>query len=251
VNASAGLPDAIVFDLARAPDGRVWAATEAGVAVLEVDRWTVVDDRWSRGLAFAPDGTVWVGGRVDAGGIRTLREAAGGWAVASVTAEGLGRPGVVNLLAAGRDGVVWAARSDWSTPPSLARFDGTVWQAMDPGPQATMFGVEPVIVVAADGSVWAQLGGDTKAVARFDGASWTVYRAADGLPGDPGWLALGPEGQPWVSGSEGLARFDGERWVAVESEIALLWPERFSVAPDGTAWVTGPSMVGRIRTAAP
>jgi hypothetical protein len=167
-----------------------------------------------------------------------------------VTTDGLPRTGVTPL-AVGRDGAVWAAWGDWSTPPSLARFDGTAWQAMDPGPQATMFGVEPVIVVAADGSVWAQLGGDTKAVARFDGASWTVYRAADGLPGDPGWLALGPEGQPWVFGSEGLARFDGGRWVTVQSEIALPWPEQFSVAPDGTAWVTGPSMVGRIRAAAP
>ena len=251
VNASAGLPEAIVFDLARAPDGRVWAATERGVAVFEDARWTVVDRRWSRGLAFAPDGTVWVGGHADEGGIRTIREAAGGWAVAPVTAEGLGRPSVVNLLAAGREGEVWAARSDWSTPPSLARFDGTAWQAVDPGPQATVFGVEPVVVVSDDGAVWAQTGGDTKAVARFDGVSWTVYRAADGLPGDPGWLELGPDGQPWVSGSEGLARFDGGRWVMVQSEIALPWPERFSVAPDGTAWVTGPSMVGRIRTAVP
>jgi hypothetical protein len=252
VNASAGLPaDAIVFDLARAPDGRVWAATEKGVAVFEGDRWTVVDDRWSRGLAFAPDGTAWVGGHADEGGLRTIREAAGEWAVTPVTADGLPRGTIVTHLTVGRDGAVWAAHGDWSTPPSPARFDGTAWQAVDPGPQATMFWVELVIVVAADGTVWAQLGGDTNAVARFDGATWTIYRAADGLPGDPGWLALGPDGQPWVSGSGGLARFDGERWVTVESEIALPWPERFSVAPDGTVWVTGPSMVGRIRTAAP
>jgi len=56
--------------------------------------------------------------------------------------------------------------------------------------------VELVIVVASDGSVCAQLGGDTDAVTRFDGTTWTVYRAADGLPGVPGWLALGPEGEP-------------------------------------------------------
>ena len=251
VNASAGLlADAIVFDLARAPDGRVWAATEKGVAVFEGDRWTVVDDRWSRGLAFAPDGTAWVGGHADEGGIGTVRETADGWTVSSVTTDGLPRT-IVTYLAVGRDGTVWANPANWSTPPSLARFDGTAWQAVDPGPQATMFGVELVIVVAADGTVWVQTGGDTNAVAHLDGASWTVHRAADGLPGDPGWLELGPDGQPWVSGSEGLARFDGERWVAVESEIALPWPERFSVAPDGTVWVTGPSMVGRIRTAAP
>jgi hypothetical protein len=80
VNASAGLPaDAIVFDVARAPDGRVWAATEKGVAVLEGDRWTVVDDRWSRGLAFAPDGTAWVGGHADEGAsARSERRRTGG-----------------------------------------------------------------------------------------------------------------------------------------------------------------------------
>jgi hypothetical protein len=250
-SASAGLPaDAIVFDLARAPDGRMWAATEKGVAVLDDNRWTVVDERWSRGLAFAADGTVWVGGHGDEGGIRMVRPTADGWAASSVTTTGLPRT-VVGHLAIGRDGTVWADDSDWATPPGLVRFDGTAWKPVDVLPRASSFGVEQVIVVAPDGDVWVQLGEGTKAVARFDGTAWRIYRAAEGLPGDPGWLDLGPDGQPWVSGSEGLARFDGERWVGVRDGPEISWPARFSVAPDRTVWLTGPSMVGRIETTSP
>ena len=247
INVSAGLPaGAIVFDLARAPGGRLWAATEKGVATLDDDRWTVVDGRWSRGLAFAADGAIWVGGHGVDGGIRVMRPAAGGWTVASVTTAGLPRTAVSNL-AIGRAGTVWAVDFDYGTQ-GLARFDGTTWTTVDPVPGAWGFGVEQLLVVAADGDVWAQLGGGAETVARFNGSTWTTYKAADGLPGNPAWLALGPDGRPWVSGSDGLVRFDGERWLPVWGDPVLPWTGRFAVAPDGTVWVTGPSMVARITT---
>jgi ligand-binding sensor domain-containing protein len=241
-NSSPGLPaDAIVFDLASAPDGRLWAATEKGVAVQAAGRWTLVDKRWSRGLAFAADGTVWVGGQGAGGGIRTIRSAADGWAVASVTTAGLPRDGV-SELAIGRDGSVWAVDFD-SSSQGLARFDGTEWTVASPVPEGSGFGADQVLAAAQDGGIWALLGADAPGVARLDRAAWTLYRAADGLPGDPSWLEIGPDGQPWVSGPGGFARFDGERWVEVRAAPVQPGADRFAVAPDGTIWVAGPSMV--------
>jgi hypothetical protein len=267
---SDGLPAGVlVFDLARAPDGRLWAATDAGLAVLRHGRWTIVDGRWCRGLAFDPDGTVWAGGHWNEGGLRTVRPTGdGGWTVSSVTTAGLILKDVA-ALAIDRAGTAWAITygffNGWFRQ-GLARFDGTTWEAVDPlagtgdvrtadpsgllSPGGPSYSVEQ-LVSAADG-IWVRttsFAGGSGALSHFDGATWTVYQGTDGL--DPAWIAVGPDGSAWVSGSTGLARFDETRWVIVHGGALLGYGDRFVVAPDGTVWTTGPSMVGRFQATSP
>ncbi|MDH3592070.1 MAG: hypothetical protein OER88_09335, partial [Planctomycetota bacterium] len=54
-----GLPSVEVFDLCASGDGRVWAATAAGLCRVEAEGITLVTTERARRVATAPDGTVY------------------------------------------------------------------------------------------------------------------------------------------------------------------------------------------------
>lgn len=72
-----GLPSVTVQCLAAAPDGRMWAGTDHGLARYDGKSWTVRHGRrWLanddvRDIAFGPDGTVWI---ATAGGVSAIRQ---------------------------------------------------------------------------------------------------------------------------------------------------------------------------------
>jgi hypothetical protein len=204
--------------IAIAPDGSVWATSDRWVAHFD-GTWTTFPGfsavRW---LEIARDGTVWV---ADASDLRRfLRRFDGAWTTIPLP-EGVGE---VLGLSIAPDGPVVAR--DLGV---ILHYDGAAWTTY---PNQGL-PVEPELAgVADDGSVWVNLGavecsssnwGATcpipAGVARYDGARWTVYTAANGLAAcddcqHPS-VEVGPDGTVWARyGNAGvISRFDGARWT--------------------------------------
>jgi hypothetical protein len=77
-------------------------------------------------------------------------------------------------------------------------------------------------------------------VGRLDGATWTLYTGAEGLPYDDfTTLAAGPDGEVWFGTHQGAIRFDGTTW---EYRQGLRWlpgddVRSIAVGPAGDAWI--------------
>lgn len=258
-----------IHDLALAPDGRIWAATDGGVAVHAGGTWTFVDQQPALAVAVGPDGTAWVGGKGST--IRIVRTDGTGWRIrempdvasSAATMPG-GAAGVVGpTMTVDESGHPWVSggRRGWFSTPGLLRFDGGRWEAMQPIEEAgaTVF---DNVVAAPDGAVWVTI--DTTStngsccppadpaaqVARFDGRRWKTFGTADGLPSDNMGLSLavGPDGTAWLSTTRGILRFDGERWSLAFGDGYL---GGVSIALDGTVWFCGVNGAGLGRITAP
>lgn len=202
------LPGNNAWSLSLAPDGRVWAGladgqAAVGLAVLDFgaepdEAASGGDDRWERialegpadpKTAIAAALLVAADGSVHAG--TQAPEAGEGWGILQRDAAGL-----------------------WQTLSSAAT--GL------PGNRVSALAVHP-----DDGALW--LGLDGRGVARWDGASWQAWRAADhpGLAGDEvTGLAIGADGRVWVASRAsrwdgasqswrdgGVSVFDGQAWT--------------------------------------
>ncbi len=252
--------------IAVAPNGDVWASGRAegepGIFRLDAGTWTRFTGADAaplgslvRSIAFAPDGSVWIG--------------AGGTYGASGDYYG-GSHGVRHP----------------SLPGGLARFDGSDWGVVDLPAARNDLPVSSVVVTSA-GDVWVafeeltysvdQDGGRrgveawTPRVARFDGDEWTLYGASDGIPlGVRTQLAASEDGTVWAlsspgavnrhgayvkyvpssdrptsefGGPGGVASFNGQFWtshaVAEPTLDGIAWLDGIAVAPDGTVFVAG------------
>ena len=235
-------------------DGQVWQA------VSEVPGGIVSD------IAFASDGTPWVGtvgslhypggslaywnGErwVDVSsqhGLTSIGAVAlgPGNVVAASTSLGLGiyeagnwrwlRDGPVSdhvtSVAVTPDGAAWLAFGDHSistTGAGVSRYDGREWSYSLDDAEVD------VLAVAPDGSLWAGVG---CSVQRFDGHSWhKVARCEDLSPGNVSDIAFTADGAAWVTNGFGLARFDGAAWVVYDRLANAVLS-----APDGAVWVIG------------
>ena len=231
--------------VAVAPDGSLWAATEAGIAHWDLATGTLTLYTTGDGLpaddalrvVVGSDGTVWTGG---SGWIARFD---GSWTTFSAP-EG--------PMAAGPDGAVWTAFGE----SDLARFDGSEWQtfevplSLDQGVTVPWTGI---LDVAADGIVWAGTN-NFKGVFAFDGANWTHYMSVDGLPAPlSGTVAAAPDGTVWVGSvslndslGAGAARFDGSTWKVYTTADGLLddVPD-VAVGANGTVWAIHQNGVSR------
>jgi hypothetical protein len=249
-------PPLQVFDLDRAPDGTLAVATDRGAAVLRAGRWTVLEVGEAHAVTFAGDGALWV---AEATGresgtqttVASFRFDGGSWTrTALPTLAASGWP----MLGIGPGGEPWVGAGGWDG--SLDRFDGARWVRVSPlgGSETVNVGS---LAVAPNGDLWVGLllgrAEPFWAIARYDGAVWTVWptadilprldsNAPDALPGYPFWggLAFAPDGRLWLGGDRGLVRFDGQHWVVVAGTDFVRTP---SFAPDGAFWAVGPSGV--------
>ncbi len=242
-------PPMRAFDVDRAPDGTLAVATDRGTAVLRAGRWTVLAEEEAHAVTIADDGSIWVGEQPPEGTQTT---------VASFNFDGRAwvrnaLPAVTSIgwpaaLVRAPDGGQWLLSQGWGR--ELHRFDGTRWTR---GSQLGDYHLGDVagLALAPNGDLLALTTGHDEtdwAVARYDGATWTVHRPPDDLaqPGSleaPNGFAIAPDGGLWVSTGQGLVHFDGRRWsrrFAESSSYAL------SFAPDGTLWALGPSGVQRL-----
>lgn len=242
-------PPLRAFDVARAPDGTLAVATDQGSAVRRAGRWTVLAEAEAHAVTIADDGTIWVAEHAYDSTTTTVvsfRLGGRGWvrtALPSVESA----PGWPMQLVLASDGSPWLLSAGWV--PSLVRFDGTSWVTV-PADTAGVPGQIRGVALTPNGDPWVLAGGYTTdwAIARFDGAAWTLHRASDGLPQPgqsmaDGGIAVAPDGSLWVATLEGLAHFDGHRW---SKRFAGHPFYRLSFAPDGTLWAVGPSGVQRL-----
>lgn len=180
-----------LYPVAVGPDGTVWAAFGTGkLGRFDGSEWQMLDPpssaepstEWGSDLAVGPDGTVWAGlpdESMDSESSDVSRGVASfdgtTWTV-HTAADGL-PPRVGNRIAVAPDGTVWAGSTGW---------------------------------VGSDGSSVSGSG-----AASFDGAVWTGYTIADGLPSNDVDMVIGADGSVWAVAvySNGVSRFDGTTWV--------------------------------------
>lgn len=203
-----------------APDGTLWAITSGGLV-----RWNLDADTYTRYLldtrdmAAAPDGTLWLAteqGLCHFDGIRCEQVSMD---------EGL-RGEAVLAIAVTAEGVVWAG-GEWG----VSRFDGEGWHHY-PSKVPTVD-----LAVGIGGEVWAAT---PRGLGRYLPAqdTWLTYTDKDGMPGlQATMLAVAPDGDIWVNLAwQGLYRFDGEAWQAVQEAPGGLVSDVAFVA-GGTPWV--------------
>jgi hypothetical protein len=259
-------------------DGAAWSDVDAGrptsrpasgrITALAVDGagrpwlgWTVLEYNVPRGRIARRDGPAWM----------TWDESA---------AAPLGG-GVAAILPVA-DGTAWVM-----TTAGLARFDGTTWSDVTAGlaeAQCSSGWACPRLVSWAagpDGAIWAageagpgspvegfDLPGSDVIARRFDGASWTGWGSADGLPslgdvrqvqGSLPWTGLASAtvlpvpGGTFVGTADGIYRLADERWErawpgdtiptgALEGLLAVSRDELWAIGDrgvwhyDGGAW---------------
>jgi hypothetical protein len=203
------------------------------------------------GVAVGEDGTVWTGGKEWSGGTRRLwlaRWDGASWERLDPSPEEALEPWGQAIIAVLPDGEGWIAhRAGWWMEEDLTRYDGATMQTVtisgipDPTPDngipaAWIFEIEG----APNGDLWAvgYLAADPRqaALARFDGADWTLYEwpfaPPEELPLDID-IAAGPDGVIWFALHNGLHSFDGTTWQTY-LEGQLLY--NVDIAPDGTVW---------------
>ena len=246
-----GLPQNAVHALAWGADGRLWAATEDGLAAYDGHAWAnalppglAPDARRVFCLLSASDGSLWVGTK----GPLTLRFKDGTWTRYS-DAEGLPVNAVWGFteILRGAHAGVWAA-----TDRGVYRFDGRAWINEDPhrdlpkdgqvdavaelpdgrmaaGTVAGLFvqsqgrwspfpGAPLDTIVdlrVQDGALWACTRGH--GLARWTPAGWTVFGKAEGLPeADVERIAFDSAGRLWaLDFNAGIYRLEGGRFLPV------------------------------------
>lgn len=159
-----GLPSETIWMVGQAPDGRILATGDRGLAVLDGDRWIVPPElslfagRASRSFAFQKDGTLWVG----TNGRGVYRRPPGGEWENLRAGSGPSDDFVWGICVDARDRV-WIG-----TNHGLDRFDGARWANISErdGLVADEIAVNG-LHASPDGAVWVGFGGGA-GVTRFD-----------------------------------------------------------------------------------
>ena len=189
---------------------RIWAATEAGLFVADLNAprfrpvpqvsrlhvWTVVE---------APNGDMWAGSDKGVFRLPAGNPVETGW-IHMGAAEGLGHD-VVLSIAPAKDGTVWLGYRHGGGLDRL-RFDGAAPRvehiAASPGerlPTVYFLGFD------ARERLWA---GTDAGVQILERGTWSLYDRRDGLVWDDcdlGGFAAQPDGSVWIGTSGGLAHF--------------------------------------------
>lgn len=251
-----GLPGGYAQTVEVAPDGTVWAGTQRGLARLDGETWRIVSPPVEIfDLAFAPDGSVVAGyhrppRNPSWGGVARFDGET--WTILG-DADTMPEDFLTFLGVSPVDGAVWttAGGSGFIPVGTVSRFDGNGWTGWSvngfPGHEELPGLMPQAMTVGPGGSVWVvtrKADVTQGTLARFDGASWTVFSApAEAAVDAWGTMAIGPDGTVWLAGNEHpgadkyeglLFSFDGASWTRdrVGNEVSAL-----EVASDGTLWV--------------
>lgn len=193
-----GLPQNTISALAHDREGRLWAATQDGLAVWNGRAWRVhnLPDRqvsnFLRCLAVAADGALWAG-RQDGG---LARFAQGRWDL--VPPEKLGARRVDALLEV--RGRIWAA-----TPGGLFRQEGTGWVSLFSGPCRSLDGP------TEDGRAWLGLERGLATIGEDGRLDFLPGRGLEGVPVNR--VLRRKDGSLLAATERGLFQWEGTRWV--------------------------------------
>jgi ligand-binding sensor domain-containing protein len=208
-----------IRDVAFTPSGTLWAATNGGL--VEWDPGTETYTRYAimaRSLAVASDGTLWLATETG------LCQFDGTTCEAFSAADGLLSTNVM-AIDVGPDAVLWVG-----TDEGVSRFDGRIWKSY-PAPVPCVD-----LAAAPNGEVWAATGGGVGRYLPVED-TWMTYTEEHGLPTyHSEAIAAGPDADVLVYVLwEGVYRFDGASWQAVEQAPGGLVSD-LAYGDDGAAW---------------
>jgi signal transduction histidine kinase/ligand-binding sensor domain-containing protein len=208
--ASSGLPTATIYAIGGTQDGRIWAATFNGLALLVGQRWSLVGAAMglpgnrARNLSVDREGRLWVA--TD----QALAWLPRGGTRFELATRAVGR---VNRIAEAPDGTIWVAEADGGVRPAWA---GET-PPEDRGPSLDLSSAG--LLFDRDGALWMPtLGDGIRRVPRVrdlprqqieaSGTAAQRFTQREGLSSD--YLSAviqDREGNVWVGGSRGLDRF--------------------------------------------
>lgn len=247
-NVPEGLADAFVYSVLQARNGDIWIATWSGANRIvggkldDPSRWetyTVENTRgglpndWVYALAQGPDGALWM---ATEGGLARFHE--GKWHHWKHE-DGLGAPYEI-------------VRQQITYSHDPGRYsEHHARQKEEMGLQKVDVAYNPnyivSLTVASDGTVWCGTWGG--GLARFDGAKWTNYTVADGLPGNHVFMLFEDDQRRlWIGTNSGLARYDGKTFTKYGTQDGLFANNVFSAAEgaDGNLWIGSYGGVARV-----
>ncbi len=218
-----GTDGPFIKGLAVAPNGTVWAATLVGVFSFDGEEWTRRFDEDAGGVTVGGDGTVWIGGWGESSGVWLARWDGESWErVTSPVGPG-GTEWADMAVLPGGD--VWATTGSYCMTSRLMHYDGATLAAVQVGGREFLRSYVSAIEAAPNGDLW---------VAGF-------------LGGEPGFPVN--DVQTWTEPVV-LARFDGEAWTLydwplpnpiADCTVPLL---DMAVGPDGALWLAYPGGFG-------
>ncbi len=198
-----GLPSNNVRDVAIAPDGSVWFATQSGVAQFDGISFTVHNTVSHPGLvdnsivaiAVAANGDVWAG--TDFG----VSVFDGDSYTTYTTANGLGENQITNIKEA-PNGDIWLGTLNGAT-----RISNGVFTAF--GSPDIPFGGVLHVAFDTNGDVW--LSGGLGGVIRYDGVGFSYLTTAQGLVSNKiRSIAFGSDLRKWVGTAKGISVLDAD-----------------------------------------
>jgi ligand-binding sensor domain-containing protein len=200
------LPLGNVLDFAFGPNGEVWVAKGMNLTRYDGQTWQDMD-KMAFSIAATPDGTLWASGWEGAQDSYYTASFDGSTWTKTLDSS-------LGWLVATPDGAVWGVDSE----RGLVRFAGEMWE---PVPGADGWPVHGSLVVAPDGALWVNGPGG---LARFDGQSWAVYPATEGVQA----LAVAPDGTVWLGTSNGVVHLHPDETQPRSQDgtrhIILNWP---------------------------
>ncbi len=234
------LPSSKVNDVAFAPGGVVWFATDGGLARLVGETWTVfttanspLNHNGIRNLAVDSEGDLWINNSDSTNSPSALFEYDGQtWRSFSVPGDLPWSAPWTDLshVVVDANDHVWVGNSVQS---GVARYDGESWTLLGDN----IIGSVQKIAVDLEGNIWL----NSVYLYKYDGANFTPYPEV----GSSDSLAIGADGKVWV-GSNGLIVFtpdSGESWFL----YALVTAQLQSVAPDPNSGDVWAASIGAVR----
>jgi len=239
--------------------------TTAAAATLSSPVWTNVGSAdftagfsSSENLAFAPDGTPFLGYQDGVNGSATVMEFTGagstGWVSAgNADFSPLGaNPLTMAFAPSGTPYVAFPDSTDVDRATAM-ELNGSAWTTVGNADFSSKSLFNLSLAFAPDGTPWVAFGdganSDKATVMKLSGGTWVTVGTAGFSPGSIDFLSLqfAPDGTPYVAFDNGanplgatVMKFDGTAWVGVGSAgfspgdaIAL----SFAIAPDGTPYV--------------
>ncbi len=173
-------------------------------------------------LAFAPDGTVWIG---TTRGATRVREPS--W-VTYTAANGLGNAHVTGIAIAA-DGKTYLATNGGG----LTLFDGVQRKTYTTANSAIPSNYLTALALDKQGRVW--IGTLGYGVARLENEQWIKYTFTNNYINA---LALDANGYPWIATSDGVFFFDGRAWrhITQATGLASSRVHALAIARDGRVW---------------
>lgn len=252
---TSGLPDKRVRAIRADAGGKVWFATDRGLALYDPQAKNFHPDRpitlfaMTNGLPEgravlaverSKDGSLWIGNMTG------ISQVAGTNVVNWGRESGLKHG--ARWIREDDDGVLWCGAGDqW-----LSRFDGRTWHTMNL-PGFTM--QESITCVYRDRRKQVWVGTDGQGAWRFDGHAWVNFRQSDGLAFDRVFsITSSPDGTVWFGTAGGgvsayndavcnYNQADGLAWNTIlecrTDEAGVLWASSNSGGIDVYAAVVG------------